>query len=103
MWVRILTLLWKALDDLFAFCARRPLFRALLMEWRAGMESRSPSTITFPLFEIERSAGLCRFRAAVIQASIPGLTQMGMATVRMRRPLPQGRPGPICLSFAGWS
>jgi hypothetical protein len=29
----------KALDDLFAFCASRPLSRGLLMEWRAGMES----------------------------------------------------------------
>jgi hypothetical protein len=29
----------KALDDLFAFCASRPLSRSLLMEWRTGMES----------------------------------------------------------------
>jgi hypothetical protein len=29
----------KALDDLFAVCASRPLSRSLLMEWRAGMES----------------------------------------------------------------
>jgi hypothetical protein len=36
----------KALDDLFAFCASRPLSRSLLMEWRAAMESLSPSTIT---------------------------------------------------------
>jgi hypothetical protein len=35
----------KALDDLFAFCASRPLSRSLFMEWRAGMESLSPSTI----------------------------------------------------------
>jgi hypothetical protein len=34
----------KALDDLFAFCASRPLSRALLMEWRVGMEALSPST-----------------------------------------------------------
>jgi hypothetical protein len=34
----------KALDDLFAFCASRPLSRSLLMEWRAAMESLSPST-----------------------------------------------------------
>jgi hypothetical protein len=32
----------KALDDLFDFCASRPLSRALVMEWRAGMESLSP-------------------------------------------------------------
>jgi hypothetical protein len=35
----------KALDHLFAFCASRPLSRALLMEWRAGMEALSPSTV----------------------------------------------------------
>ena len=39
----------KALDDLFAFCASRPLSRSLLMEWRAGMESLSPSTINVRL------------------------------------------------------
>ena len=32
----------KALDNLFAFCASRPLSRSLLMEWRAAMESLSP-------------------------------------------------------------
>jgi hypothetical protein len=39
----------KALDDLFAFCASRPLSRSLLMEWRAGMEPLSPSTINVRL------------------------------------------------------
>ncbi len=39
----------KALDDLFAFAASRPLSRALLMEWRAGMEALSPSTINLRL------------------------------------------------------
>src|ERR1700731_1136270 len=40
----------KALDDLFAFCASRPLSRSLLMEWRAGMESLSPKerSLRFP-------------------------------------------------------
>ena len=33
----------KALDDLFAFCASRPLSRSLLMEWRAGNFNSSPS------------------------------------------------------------
>src|SRR5260370_3543617 len=32
----------KALDDLFQFCASRPLSRSLLMEWRAGVGGRSP-------------------------------------------------------------
>jgi hypothetical protein len=35
----------KALDDLFAFCASRPLSRALLMEYRTTMDHLSPSTI----------------------------------------------------------
>src|SRR5437868_12469061 len=35
--------------------------------------------------------------AAVIQASMPCLTQMGMATVRMRRPLPSRSAGPTFL------
>jgi len=34
----------KALDHLFAFCGGQPLSRALLMEWRAGMEALSPSS-----------------------------------------------------------
>jgi len=29
----------QALDDLFAFCASRPLSRSLLMEWRAAIEA----------------------------------------------------------------
>ena len=35
----------KAVDDLFAFCASRPLSRALLMEYRTTMDHLSPSTI----------------------------------------------------------
>jgi hypothetical protein len=33
----------KALDDLFAFCANRPLSRALLMEYRTTIDHLSPS------------------------------------------------------------
>ena len=44
----------KALDDLFQFCASRPLSRALLMEWRAGMESLSPSTINVRLSAVRK-------------------------------------------------
>jgi hypothetical protein len=35
----------KAIDDLFAFCASRPLSRALLMEYRTTMDHLSPSTM----------------------------------------------------------
>src|SRR3982074_1485832 len=44
----------KALDDLFAFCASRPLSRFLLMEWRASMESLSPSTINVRLSAVRK-------------------------------------------------
>jgi hypothetical protein len=39
----------KALDDLFAFCACRPLSRALLMEYRTTMDHLSPSNINVRL------------------------------------------------------
>ena len=39
----------NALDHLFLFAASRPLTRALLMEWRAGMEKDSPSTVNLRL------------------------------------------------------
>jgi hypothetical protein len=43
----------KALDDLFAFCASRPLSRALLMEYRTTMDHLSPSLLTcgYPRYE----------------------------------------------------
>jgi hypothetical protein len=55
----------KALDDLFAFCASRPLSRSLLMEWRAGMESLSPSTINVRLSAVRKMVGEAR-RAGMI-------------------------------------
>jgi hypothetical protein len=39
----------KAIDGLFVFAASRPLTRALLMEWRAGMEKDAPSTVNVRL------------------------------------------------------
>jgi integrase len=50
----------KALDDLFQFCASRPLSRSLLMEWRAGMESLSPSTINVRLSAVRKLVGEAR-------------------------------------------
>jgi integrase len=38
--------------DLFAFTASRPLSRSSLMEWRAGIESLSPSTINVRLWSV---------------------------------------------------
>jgi hypothetical protein len=45
------------------------------------------SRLTFPLLETERSSRPSSIPAAIIQALMPCLTQIGMATVRMRRPL----------------
>ena len=50
----------KALDDLFQFCASRPLSRSLLMEWRAAMESLSPSTINVRLSAVRKLVGEAR-------------------------------------------
>jgi hypothetical protein len=47
----------KALDDLFAFCANRPLSRALLMEYRTAMDHPSPSTINVRLSAIRKLVG----------------------------------------------
>jgi hypothetical protein len=44
----------KALDDLFAFSAGRPLSRALLMEYRATMDALSPSTVNVRLPAIRK-------------------------------------------------
>jgi integrase len=73
----------KALDDLFAFCASRPLSRSLLMEWRAGMESLSPSTINVRLSAVRkmigeaRRAGLLGQEEAASLTEIPNISQKG--------------------------
>src|SRR6202453_4418359 len=73
----------KALDDLFQFCASRPLSRSLLMEWRAGMESLSPSTINVRLSAVRklvgeaRRAGLIGQEEAANLTEIPNISQKG--------------------------
>jgi hypothetical protein len=47
----------KALDDLFGFCASRPLSRELLLEWRSTMESLFPSTINVRLSAVRKLVG----------------------------------------------
>src|ERR1700737_1885534 len=47
----------KALDDLFAFCASRPLSRALLMEYRTTIDHLSPATINVRLSAIRKLVG----------------------------------------------
>ena len=73
----------KALDDLFAFCASRPLSRSLLMEWRAGMESLSPSTINVRLSAVRKMIGEARrnnmigSEEAASLTDIPNIRQKG--------------------------
>ena len=50
----------KALDDLFTFCASRPLSRELLMEYRTTMDHLSPSTINVRLSAIRKLVGEAR-------------------------------------------
>jgi integrase len=73
----------KALDDLFAFCASQPLSRSLLMEWRAGMESLSPSTINVRLSAVRKLVGEARrnnligSEEAASLTDIPNISQKG--------------------------
>jgi integrase len=50
----------KAFDDLFAFCASRPLSRALLMEYRTTIDHLSPSTINVHLSAMRKLVGEAR-------------------------------------------
>jgi integrase len=73
----------KALDDLFVFCASRPLSRALLMEYRTTIDHLSPSTINVRLSAIRKLVGEAK-RAGMIgieEASslndVPNVPQRG--------------------------
>jgi integrase len=66
----------RALDDLFAFCASQPLSRSLLMEWRAGMESLSPSTINVRLSAVRKMVGEARRAGMVGQEEAASLTDV---------------------------
>jgi integrase len=73
----------RALDDLFTFCASRPLSRSLLMEWRAGMESLSPSTINVRLSAVRKMIGEARrnnmigSEEAASLTDVPNISQKG--------------------------
>jgi integrase len=73
----------KALDHLFAFSASRPLSRALLMEWRAGMEALSPSTVNVRLSAVRKMVGEARrnnmigSEEAASLTDIPNIRQQG--------------------------
>jgi integrase len=73
----------KALDDLFQFCASRPLSRALLMEYRTNMEHLSPSTVNVRLSAIRklvgeaRQNGLIGIEEAANLTDVPNIRQTG--------------------------
>jgi integrase len=73
----------KALDDLFAFCASRPLSRALLMEYRTTMDHLSPSTINVRLSAIRKLVGEARrngmigLEEAANLSDVPNVRQKG--------------------------
>src|ERR1700738_830253 len=73
----------KALDDLLAFCASRPLSRALLMEYRTTMEHLSPSTINVRMSAIRKLVGEARrngmigLEEAANLTDVPNVRQKG--------------------------
>jgi integrase len=73
----------KALDELFRFAAGRPLSRALLMEWRASMETLAPSTVNVRLSAVRRMVtearrnGLLSLEDAAPLTDIPNIRQQG--------------------------
>jgi integrase len=73
----------KALDDLFAFSAGRPLTREMLMEYRASIESLSASTINVRLSAIRkmvseaRKNGMLSAEEAAHLTEIPNIRQKG--------------------------
>jgi hypothetical protein len=73
----------KALDDLFAFCASRPLSRALLMEYRTTLDHLSPSTINVRLSAIRKLVGEARrngmigLEEAANLSDVPNVRQKG--------------------------
>jgi site-specific recombinase XerD len=73
----------KALDDLFRFCASRPLSREVLMEWKSTLESLSPSTINVRLSAVRKMigeahrAGMIGQEEAASLTDIPNIRQKG--------------------------
>jgi site-specific recombinase XerC len=73
----------KALDDLFALSAGRPLTRALFMEYRASMEALAPSTINVRLSAVRklvaeaRQNGMIGVEDAASLSEVPNIRQKG--------------------------
>jgi integrase len=73
----------KALDDLFAFSAGRPLSRALLMQYRATMDALAPSTVNVRLSAVRkmvfeaRKNGMIGAEEAANLTEVPNIPQKG--------------------------
>jgi integrase len=74
----------QAIDGLFVFAASQPLTRALLMEWRAGMEKDSPSTVNIRLSAMRklvteaRRNGMLGSEEAANLTEVPNIPQKGV-------------------------
>jgi integrase len=66
----------KALDASLPSVPARPLSRSLLMEWRAGMESLSPSTINVRLSAVRKMIGEARRDGMIGQEEASSLTDV---------------------------
>jgi hypothetical protein len=66
----------KAPDDLFSFCASRPLSRALLAEYRPTMDHLSPSTINVRLSAIRKMVGEARQNGMIGREEADNLTDI---------------------------
>ena len=110
----------KALDDLFAFSASRPLSRALLMEYRTTIDHLSPSTVNVRLSVIRKLVGEARrngmigLEEAANLSDVPNVRQreLGWATgllVNRRRSCSRcliarpSRANAIMSSLLSWS
>jgi len=72
-----------ALDDLFGFLAGRPLDRALLQEWKAGMDGLAPSTVNVRMSAVRnlvaeaRAGGMLGVDEAARLTDVPNVRQQG--------------------------
>ncbi len=72
-----------ALDHLFRFLAGRSLDRALLQEWKAGMEGLAPSTVNVRLSAVRklvseaRASGMLGVDEAARLTDVPNIRQQG--------------------------
>ncbi len=72
-----------ALDDLFGFLVGRPLDRALLQEWKAGMDGLAPSTVNVRMSAVRklvaeaRAGGMLGVDEAARLTDVPNVRQQG--------------------------